>query len=145
VRPVPVLAYTAPPVPSPLRVLIVDDNADIRENLSEILAEDGYACATAPDADAALKRLRAERQAPSVILLDLRMPGMPAPRFVSLLKANPAWSRIPVVLVTAASPHDIPAALRVDVHDVLAKPFDLATLFETVCSAAASAEGEAAA
>jgi CheY-like chemotaxis protein len=132
-------------VPAAQRVLVVDDNADIRENLSEILADEGYACASAPDADAALRRLRADRHAPHVILLDLRMPGMPPQRFVSLLRANPAWSRIPVVLVTAASPHDVPPALRVEVHAVLAKPFGLATLIETVRSAAAFAEGEAAA
>lgn len=132
-------------MPGSTRVLIVDDNADIRENLSEILEDEGYACSCAPDADAALRRLRTERQRPRVILLDLRMPGMPVPRFVSLLKANPAWSRIPVVLVTAASLHDVPAALRADVHGVLAKPFGLAALLDRVRSAAAAAEGEAAA
>jgi DNA-binding response OmpR family regulator len=126
-------------------VLVVDDDADIRENLSDILGYEGYACSCAPDADAAVRRLRADRQLPHVILLDLRMPGMPAPKFVSLLKANPAWSRIPVVLVTAASLHEIPAGLRMDVHDVLAKPFELDALLDRVRSAAAAAGAEEAA
>lgn len=120
-------------------VLVVEDNLDIAENLAEILAQEGYACWCAANADAAVRRLGAEPRPPDAILLDLRMPGMTAVEFVSLLKRRPAWSRIPVVLVTAALEADVPPEL--DVDEVVFKPFQLSELLEVLNGVVAPSRG----
>ena len=58
-----------------MRILVVDDDRDIRESLRELLAEAGYAVAVAENGRVALERLRAGLR-PGVILLDLMMPIM---------------------------------------------------------------------
>ena len=66
---------------SPQRILVVDDEADIRGLLSEILAEEGYEIEVA--ADAASARRAAARQEPDLVLLDIWMPDMDG---ISLLR-----------------------------------------------------------
>jgi CheY-like chemotaxis protein len=119
-------------MPSPFQsvVLLVEDNEEISENMVEILGQQGHACWAALTADAALRRLEEEPRPPDLVLLDLRMPGMPAVEFVALLRARPAWAGIPVVLVTAALASDIPEDL--DVDEVVFKPFQLEELLELV-------------
>jgi CheY-like chemotaxis protein len=111
-------------------VLVVDDNEAIRENLGECLEMEGYLCWLAPSADEALRRLESESRAPDVVLLDLKMPGLSASSFVRALKQQPRWSRIPVILSTAALESDVPRDLTYDA--VLPRPFDVARLLELV-------------
>ncbi|SRR6266568_2557401 len=111
-------------------VLVVDDDHAIGENLREILEMEGYVCWLARSADAALRRLELELRSPDVILLDLKMPGMPARRFISRLKERATWSRAPIILLTGASHGDISPDLQVDA--LLAKPFGLDLLLELV-------------
>ncbi len=86
---------------SPL-VLVVDDNDDLRDSVAEVLESQGFAVATAPSADAALALADRGARAPDAILLDLIMPGMPASRFVSLVRDRAEWARARVILFTAA-------------------------------------------
>jgi CheY-like chemotaxis protein len=111
-------------------VLVVDDNEAIRENLSECLESEGYRCWLEASADDALRRLELASRVPDVILLDLGMPGMPARRFVSLLRGTLAWAKVPVILSTAAWEHEIPPDLSVDA--VLLRPFEVQRLFDLV-------------
>ena len=67
---------------------------------------------------------------PDLILLDLKMPGMSARRFISLLKDRATWSRASIILVTGASQGDIPTDLQVDA--LLPKPFSIERLLEVV-------------
>lgn len=112
----------------PIRILVIDDGDAIRELTTMILAEDGYEVITAPDGEAALKL--AERQPPTVILLDMRMPVMDGWKFASAYRQMPG-QRAPIIVVSAA--HDAPtwaAALGAD--DVLTKPFDIDDLLGLV-------------
>ena len=111
-------------------VLIVDDNEAIRENLGECLDMEGYQCWLARNADDALRRLERESRTPDAVLLDLKMPGMSAADFVRALKQRPPWSRVPIVLTTAALDSDVPADLQFDA--LLPRPFDVARLLELV-------------
>lgn len=120
-------------------VLVVDDNQAIRESLEECLELEGYLCWLAPSADAALRQLEREPRAPDAVLLDLRMPGMSAAQFVQTLKQRPSWSRVPIILTTAALDTDIPKDLAFDA--LLPRPFELARLFELVRRATASGAG----
>lgn len=81
-------------------ILIVEDDRDIRDVLAEILAEEGYQVLVAEDGADGLRRL-AEGPLPDLILLDLMMPRMDGYQFREEQRKNPAWSGIPLVLLTA--------------------------------------------
>ena len=111
-------------------VLIVEDDADIREIISEMLAEKGYGIATAANGREALEQLRAG-PLPSLILLDLMMPVMDGWQLRQELLADPALASIPVVVVSgAADLHESVAALRA--ASVLTKPVKWSALLEAV-------------
>lgn len=110
-------------------VLVVDDDADIREALREALEQDGYAVAEARDGSAALGYLRAH-PAPPLILLDWNMAPMNGARFLEELARDPQLAAIPVVLLTADSRVDAKARPGLAGH--LIKPVELEVLFEVV-------------
>jgi CheY-like chemotaxis protein len=110
-------------------LLIVDDDRDIRETLQELLQDEGYQVATARDGDEGLTRARELR--PSMILLDLFMPGMDGTEFRRRQLDDEELADLPVVLVSAAvGMEERIAALGVAGH--LEKPLDLQVLFKTV-------------
>jgi CheY-like chemotaxis protein len=107
-------------------VLIVDDDADIRELLAETLVEKGFDIATAANGLEALRTLRGMRVRPSVILLDLMMPIMDGYGFLEQWRRDPALASIPLAIVTAGHgvDHDrLGAGLQ-----ILHKPFDVPRL-----------------
>jgi CheY-like chemotaxis protein len=109
-------------------VLIVEDDRDTREMLGHFLELEGFAVHTAANGELALKALQGDR--PCVILLDLMMPVMNGWQFRQAQAHHPAYSGIPVVVVTAAgSRADIPP---IEAHGWLAKPLDLERLLETI-------------
>lgn len=102
------------------RILIVDDEPDLRELLGEILAEQGWSVAEAHHGEHALDRLQAERYA--VVLLDYRMPGLSGGEVYNRLRA--AGDDTPVILMTAArNVHEVAQSLGIP--HFLAKPFDV--------------------
>jgi GAF domain-containing protein/CheY-like chemotaxis protein len=80
-------------------VLVVDDDAALRELLRRILEGAGYTVVEAENGRVALERLR--RMAPGVILLDLMMPEMDGFEVVAEVRRHEAWRAIPIVVVTA--------------------------------------------
>jgi CheY-like chemotaxis protein len=102
-------------------ILIVDDNADIRSSLGEMLTEDGFTTALMPDGRAALDALQGGLR-PDLILLDLMMPRMDGAQFRLEQLKDPAISAIPVVLMTAVRDFD---ERSLQVKTVLRKPFSL--------------------
>jgi GAF domain-containing protein/CheY-like chemotaxis protein/anti-sigma regulatory factor (Ser/Thr protein kinase) len=82
-----------------LPVLVVDDDAGLRQLLRRMLEPEGYAVVEARDGREALERLR--DVSPSVILLDLMMPEMDGFEFVAEFRRHEAWRAIPIVVVTA--------------------------------------------
>jgi len=89
-----------------LPVLVVDDDAEVRQLFRRILEPEGYAVVEAENGRAALERLR--DVSPSVILLDLMMPEMDGFEFVAEFRRHEPWRAIPIVVVTAKdlSHHD---------------------------------------
>ena len=112
-------------------VLIVDDDALVRETLRAAVALEGYRFALAADGREALNKL-AEVQ-PDVILLDVMMPGMDGFMVAKTLKESEATCFIPIVMVTALS--DVKSriqALEAGADDFLSKPADKAELLARV-------------
>lgn len=112
------------------RVLVVDDDADVREALSDVLEQEGYAVECAGDGFEALARLRAGAP-PSLILLDWMMPRCDGPQLSRRLREDPALAQIDVVLLTAdARVHDKMG--EVAAREYLTKPVALERLLEVV-------------
>ena len=115
------------------RVLIVEDDKDIRESLKECLDTLGFEIDQAPNGKIALEILK-YRALPSLIFLDLMMPVMNGWEFLKARSGDPVLQAIPVVVVTAAglAAGEQPAS----VQGFLRKPLELEDLLEAVKSAA---------
>jgi len=105
------------------RVLVVDDDRDIRELLVELLGGEGYLVSSAADGRQALLEAHAHR--PDVILLDLMMPVMDGWQFRAAQLEDPDLAGVPVVVISAFD-HDLDAAA------VMQKPFLVEELLATV-------------
>lgn len=125
-------------------VLIIDDDYDVRSGIAEVLADEGYALATAAHGEEALRLLR-DGLRPSLILLDLMMPVMDGEAFCRLWHEDDELRRIPVVVLSAdASATE--KTRRCGATGVLKKPVQLDQLLTVVAryaSASASANGPA--
>jgi CheY-like chemotaxis protein len=108
-------------------ILVVDDDASIREALSDLLGDEGYRVTTATNGAEALTLLRRpELLRPCVILLDLMMPVMNGQEFYAEQQRDPALARIPIVVVSADGNIALKAAAFGG--EFLAKPVRLETV-----------------
>ena len=108
--------------PSRPRVLVADDDADVRRMLSIALGQDGYEAVEAGDGRAALAA--AEAGAFDVVLLDQHMPGLTGTEVLRRLRERRATLTTPVVLVTAAGELDhVLHAFDAGATDYVTKPF----------------------
>jgi CheY-like chemotaxis protein len=114
-----------------MSVLVVDDDAQIRFVLSELLAEEGYTIAQAANGREALNYLQRANPLPYLILLDLMMPIMNGWEFLRVQQRNPLFAPIPVVVISAFRALAESAA-TLGVREALAKPIDLDRLLITV-------------
>ena len=117
------------------RILVVDDDADARERLSDLLVDAGYGVDVADDGAQALAALTTGDEQPSMILLDLDVEGR---RFCSELKKasahKPQLKKIPVVVLSAQG--DIESAgENVHAHAMIAKPLEADRVLATVRAA----------
>lgn len=104
-----------------MKVAIVDDEADMRQSISQWLALSGFDTETFPSAEEALKTIGPEF--PGVIVSDIKMPGMDGMAFLKKLMGMD--SGLPVILITGHG--DVPMAveaMRVGAFDFLEKPFN---------------------
>ncbi len=108
------------------RVLLADDNADMREYLGRLLAP-GYQVTAVADGLAALEAARAG--APDLVISDVMMPGLDGLGLVAALRADPATASVPVLLLSARAGQDAAIeGLEAGADDYLVKPFPAAEL-----------------
>jgi len=113
-------------------VLYVDDN-EVNLMLMEALLEDSDGVRLISCKDPAEGLRLAQQQRPSVVLLDIHMPGMDGYEVLARLRAHPATAHIPVVAVSAdAMPADLDAARSAGFAAYLTKPLDFEQLLRTV-------------
>jgi two-component system phosphate regulon response regulator OmpR len=114
----------------PERVLIVEDDREVREAVADYLASHGYDCAQAADGKA--MRAALVEGAPDLVLLDLRLPGEDGLSLARWLRDN---HEVAIIMVTAAGDVvDRVVGLEVGADDYLGKPFDLRELLARVKS-----------
>ncbi len=104
-------------------ILIIDDEPDNFDVIDNLLANEGYELGYVSNVKQTLKLL--ETSQPDVILLDVMMPEINGIEFCKLFKANPQWSHIPVIMVTALSgKEDLSQCLEAGADDFISKPVD---------------------
>ena len=113
---------------APLQLLVVEDDPDILEAMSEMLELEGYLVLRARDGHEALKQLESHR--PRLILLDLMMPGMDGLTLAARLHERS--NTIPIVMISADG--HLKRALPPGVSRSLPKPFDIDELLSTVAA-----------
>jgi CheY-like chemotaxis protein len=113
-------------------ILIVEDAEDLCACMAELLRAEGYAVTCARGGREALAHLESAEQLPQLVLLDLMMPDMDGQEFRARQRADPRFSRIPIVLMTAAG--DVRAtAAKLGACDCLKKPFkDIETILQVI-------------
>jgi DNA-binding response OmpR family regulator len=107
------------------KVLVADDERQIRDLLSEFLTSEGYEVLLASDGEEATGL--AEREYPDVILLDVKMPGIDGIEVCKRLKAEPKTQFIPVIMITGYVDNKM-AAIEAGADDFVNKPIDLVEL-----------------
>src|SRR5690349_951268 len=104
------------------KILVVEDESDIRELLRYNLEQDGFAVEEAADGAEALDRVR--RRAPDLMVLDLMLPHMSGLEICRRIRNEPETAKLPIIVVTARSSEvDRVLGLEMGADDYVVKPF----------------------
>ena len=125
----------ATPLPIPVhaigRVLLAEDNADMRAYISRLLVERRYSVEAAADGEAALDAAR--RQPPDLILSDVMMPGLDGFGLVRAVRADPILAQVPIIVLSARAGEEARVeGLGRGADDYLVKPFSARELVARV-------------
>jgi DNA-binding response OmpR family regulator len=111
-----------------MKVLIADDDADLRELIAFTLTQAGYLVIKAADGSAALRRF--DEESADLVLLDINMPALSGFQVCEAIRAR---SRVPVMMLTVrGEEEDLVRALGLGADDYLTKPFSPRTLLARV-------------
>jgi CheY-like chemotaxis protein len=108
--------------------MVVDDDTDNREQLTELLDAQGYFAASAENGAAAIELLESGLD-PDLILTDLMMPVMSGWDFCEALKKTPRWRSIPVVVLCGMA---VEQRGKLQVDDAFEKPVNVSKLLQRV-------------
>ncbi len=113
------------------KILIIEDDNDLRETTTELLASDGFEVFAAPDGAAGIQL--ALRNLPDVIVCDINMPGITGYEVFNMLQQITTTSAIPFIFLSAkSSKEDILAGLHLGADDYITKPFEISDLVEII-------------
>jgi PAS domain S-box-containing protein len=115
------------------RVLLADDNADLRDYIRRLLTDHGYQVETAADGEAALAALRARR--PDILVTDVMMPGLDGFGLLTAVREDAALRDLPIVMLSARAGDDAKVeGLDAGADDYLTKPFSARELLARVAA-----------
>lgn len=113
------------------RILVIDDEKMLRENMLDLLRLEGYICEGAEAAEEGLEKIR-EWQ-PDLILCDIKMPGKEGYWVLDQLKDDISYAKIPFIFVTAkVEAQDIRTGMKMGADDYLTKPFTRSDLLDSI-------------
>lgn len=113
------------------KILVIEDNLEVRENLAEILELSGYQVATAENGKIGVQAARAEK--PDLILCDVMMPELDGFGVLRILDQNPQTADVPFVFLTAkAEKDDFRKGMNLGADDYITKPFDDVELLDAI-------------
>jgi PAS domain S-box-containing protein len=118
------------PTPSPARILLVDDNADMQDYLTRILSEHVQVEAVA---DGAAALAAATERVPDLVLSDVMMPGLDGFELLKALRADARTREVPIILLSARTGEEsVVEGLQAGADDYLIKPFSATELVTRV-------------
>ncbi len=113
------------------KILIIEDNTEMRENICEILELAGHTVFSAPDGLAGIQAARANR--PDLILCDIMMPNLDGFGVLKILQQDENMKNIPLIFLTAkAERDDFRKGMNLGAEDYLIKPFEDSDLLEEI-------------
>lgn len=117
----------------PAHILVVDDEADLRELLELNLVRQGYRVSLAGDGRAALSALA--NDPPDLVILDVMMPELSGTEVASRIRSDPRTATVPVIMLTAKGEEvDEIVGLTVGADDYIAKPFSVKVLMARIAA-----------
>jgi CheY-like chemotaxis protein len=115
------------------RILVVDDDALLRNSVADVLEDEGYQVDHATDGVDALAKIAATP--PDAILLDVLMPRMNGKQLLETLHDDPRTHHIPVLMMTAMQGFDAHRTIALGATDLVEKPFDVDELLNKIALA----------
>lgn len=113
------------------RILVIEDEQDIREHIVKILQYEGFEAVCAENGRIGIERAQQER--PDLIICDVLMPEVSGYGVLTELRTNPRTATIPFIFLTARSSNeDIRHGMKLGADDYLTKPFKVSDLLEAV-------------
>lgn len=109
---------------TPTKILVVDDDAGIRESLKDLLALENFECSVATSGKEGLAMARAAQ--PQLVVTDVQLPDMSGYQLCQSLKRDPLSTHIPVVMITGrfTEPEDRLQGFDLGADEFFSKPFD---------------------
>ncbi|MBI1766984.1 MAG: response regulator [Bacteroidetes bacterium] len=113
------------------KILLIEDNPEVRENTTEILELAGYTVTTAPNGKVGVELVQKER--PDLIICDIMMPDLDGYGVLHILSKKPDTATIPFIFLTAKTEKtDIRKGMNLGADDYLTKPFDDTDLLNAI-------------
>jgi diguanylate cyclase (GGDEF)-like protein/PAS domain S-box-containing protein len=121
------------PPDSRARILVVDDNADMRGYIRRLLEEEGYSVQTAGDGRSAVRICQVSADRPKLVLADVMMPGVTGFEIVARLRADGRTADLPIILLSARAAEEFRVeGARSGADDYVMKPFHARELIARV-------------
>ena len=125
-------------------ILIIEDDADIAESLLYNFKREGFRTSVAESGEKGLRIALDEKQSPSLIILDLMLPGMSGMELCRRLRREPSTETTPIIMLTAkAAESDKIAGLDTGADDYIVKPFSVKEVIARARAVLRRAEKEA--
>ncbi len=111
------------------KILIIDDDDQLRQSFAKLLRVEGYHVSTAPSGEAGLKEIR--NDLPDLVIVDMRLPGMNGlETFLAIQKIE---SKLPIIIMTAYGTTETAIeATKLGAFDYILKPFDIPELLKVI-------------
>ena len=113
------------------RILVLEDNSNVLDVLSEALEINGYDIVSGTSGCEGLEHLQHMEKMPDLIISDLMMPDMDGISFIEEVRRNPLWSQIPVIVVSGYHGEER-RALESGANVFIIKPFNMDKLDTTI-------------
>ena len=121
-------------------ILVVDDDQNLRELLTDILSNNGYKVQAAQDGRAALDALKKSRF--DLVILDMHMPNVNGIDVLKVMRVSPATRKLPVLMCTSETLiREVEAAYQAGADGYVVKPYSAAKLLDKVAETLKKAAG----
>lgn len=104
------------------KILIIEDNQELSRLLAHRLRDEGYKVFQAEDGQKGLLKVQTEQ--PDLLIVDLAMPRLPGNRVIRILKDDPAFQDIPIIMLSAFVTPEMKERVEVPADCYISKPFD---------------------